>query len=270
MKKAKQNFKIASILFLLIFSMSCGSDGDDGFTPVQPRTADDVREDYSNLVINTETNDLTLESIIAGQFWNFRVIVPEGASDTNKRPLIIRLHGGASANSPNAHKSTDCLVTPGFEGMDAYIVSPNSNGFLWYEEPNIVQVQALVDLVSSNEFIDTSKIVVMGYSDGGNGAWFFSQYFPQLFSAAIPMASSYATTSQSGVVHQFAKPLYVIHGSEDQLFPIETTQGYIDDSVAVGSDITFVTAEGLDHFNSCDYVSYLQEAATWLETTVWD
>jgi fermentation-respiration switch protein FrsA (DUF1100 family) len=84
------------------------------------------------------------------------------------------------------------------------------------------------------------------------------------------MATSYATTSQSGIVHEFAKPIYAIHGSADQLFPIATTQGYIDDSVAVGSDITFVTADGLDHFNSCDYVPYLQDAVAWLQNSVWN
>ena len=54
------------------------------------------------------------------------------------------------------------------------------------------------------------------------------------------------------------------------LFPIETTKGYVDASIAAGSDIQFVTAEGLGHFEPCEYVPYLKEAVTWLETEVWN
>ncbi|MDC9722686.1 MAG: dienelactone hydrolase family protein [Urechidicola sp.] len=270
MKFISNSLKVASVLFLFLIVASCGSDDDDGPATAPIRTADDVRADFQNLTINVGVNDLTLESIVAGQFWNFRIIVPASASSTNKVPLVFRLHGGATGTNVNAHKTTDCLVEPGFATMDAIIVSPNSNGIQWYEELNIVQVLALVEMVTVNLDVDATRTVVMGYSDGGNAAFFFSQYYSSLFTAAIPMATSYATSSQSGVVHQFAKPIYAIHGSDDELFSLATTQGYIDDSVAAGSDITFVVADGLTHFNSCDYVPYLQNAVAWLENTVWD
>lgn len=263
------------IIFCLVFIfsfiiISCSSDDDDGPIPAPVRTADDVRADFQNLSINEGVNDLTLESIVAGSYWNFRIIVPAGASSSNKMPLILRLHGGATGTSESAHKSTDCLVTPGFANFPVYILSPNSNGSHWYTDLNIVQVQALIEMTATNLHVDTSRMAVMGYSDGGNGAFFFSQYYPQLFSAAIPMASSYATTSQSGVTHQFQDPLYVIHGSEDDLFPIETTKGYVQDAINAGSDITFVTANGLNHVEVCEYVPYLQDAVAWLENSVWD
>ncbi len=269
--KASYLFKILPLIIVLTFVTSCSDGEDPGPTgTVVPRTADDVREDFQALNITTGVNDLTLESIIAGEYWNFRVIVPSSASSTNKRPLIMRLHGGATGTNVNAHKTTGCLAEPGLASLEAYIISPNSNGSHWYTDKNILQVQALVDLVQTYLNVDTSKVAVMGYSDGGNGSWFFSQYYPQLFSAAIPMASSYAVTSQGGVTHTFADPIYAIHGEDDQLFPLATTQGYVNETVNAGSDVTFVVAAGLEHFNSCNYVSYLQDAASWLENTVWN
>ncbi|PHR70566.1 MAG: hypothetical protein COA67_08040 [Lutibacter sp.] len=270
MKNTFKSLKIVSFVFMLLLFVNCGGGEDDGFTPVPTRTADDVRADFQNLTINAGINDLTLESVVSGLFWNFRIIAPAGASSTNKRPLIMRLHGGATNVSSSIHQTTDCLAEPGLASLDAYIISPNSNGSHWYTDQNIVQILALVDMVSSYLHVDANKRAVMGYSDGGNGAWFFSQYYSGLFSAAIPMASSYAVTSQSGVTHQFAKPIYAIHGADDDLFPLAITQGYIDETVGVGSDVTFVVAPGLEHFNSCVYVPYLQDAADWLETTVWN
>ncbi|WP_197505850.1 carboxylesterase family protein [Urechidicola croceus] len=268
MKYSKNIFKIFIGLFL-IFNFNACSDSGDPVIPDTPRTADDVREDFISLNISSGTSDHVLESTIDNVFWSFRTIVPEVASDSNKRPLIIRLHGGAQNVSENSHTSTSCLVEPGFEGMDAIIISPNSKGSLWFDQANQVQVLALVDLAKTYLPVDINKVVIMGYSDGGNGAWFYSQYYPDLFSAGIPMASSYDTETGNGV-EAIDIPLYVIHGSDDELFPIETTEEFVNESIAAGSDIQFITADGLTHYNSCDYVSYLQNAATWLTTTVWN
>jgi len=264
------------LLISLVFSMlSCGGGDDDppgpkpGPDPIPPRSAQDVIDDFKKLTINVGTNDLVLESLEEGFFWNFRLIVPEGATDENKLPLVLRLHGAAQANSPDAHKSTDCLVEPAFEGRDVFILSPNSNEELWYSQRNQVQILALLDLVTSNLSIDNTKKVVTGYSDGGNGSWFYAQYFETLFSASIPMASSYNTANSSGVVNMINIPLYVIHGSDDELFPLETTEGFVQKSIDAGSDITFVVADGKVHTEPCTYVDELKDAVEWLFTEVW-
>jgi len=270
MKNTFNLLKTVSIVLLILSFVSCGDDEENEFTIVPVRTADDVREDFQNLTINPGINDITLESIVAGVFWKFRIIAPAGASPTNKKPLIFRLHGGATNISTTIHQTTSCLAEPGFDGVDAYIISPNSNGSLWYQEPNIVQILALVDMSTSYLYVETNKVAVMGYSDGGNGAWFFAQYYSSLFSAAIPMASSYDTTNSSGNILAISVPLYVIHGSNDDLFPIATTETFVNESIAAGSDIQFVIADGLEHFNSCVYVPYLEDAADWLVNTVWN
>jgi len=274
MKKLRTPIKIiASILFLAFFLSCSGEDGpsdDGGGGDNAVRTAADVRDDFEKLSIKTGINDLALESLIKGVYWNFRIIMPEGASATNKRPLVLRLHGGAQNDAPDAHKTTSCLVEPAFEGLNVIIVSPNSNQDLWYGEKNIVQVLALMDLIKANLPVDENKIVVTGYSDGGNGSWFFAQFYSNLFSAAIPMATSYNTKNSSGIINKISIPLYVIHGSEDTLFPLATTQGYVDASVNAGSDVKFVVADGLAHLDVCDYLPYLKNAVNWLETEVWN
>ena len=101
------------IWFLLLFILSCNSpnpnfiddQNDDGNVIIDlPRTADDVRNDFQNFDFKPGINDVSLESITEGLFWNFRIIVPEEASNLNKKPLIISLHGGAQNVSPEAHK----------------------------------------------------------------------------------------------------------------------------------------------------------------------
>ena len=180
-----------SCLFLVLISCGGDEDGPEPPPPSLPRTAQDVIDDFNNLTINVGINDLKLESLVEGVYWNFRIIVPEGATSSNLRPLVLRLHGAAQSGAATAHQSTSCLVEPAFEGKDVFILSPNSSGLLWTESPNIFQIQALEELVTGRFNIDQDKIVMTGYSDGGNGSWFFSQYFEDMISAAIPMATSY-------------------------------------------------------------------------------
>lgn len=278
MKQVKKPF----IFLLLILCLgSCnkpnsnfvelGTDNGNEEEVDKPRTTDDVIADFQALNFRVGVNDFSLESPTEGLFWNFRVIVPADASATNKKPLLFSLHGGAQNTSSESHKTTDCLISPGLDGIiDAYIISPNSNGKLWYNKNNQIQLLALYDLMTSNLPIDMNKIAITGYSDGGNGSWFYSQYYSNMFSAAIPMASSYNTKKNDGSVEAITIPLYVIHGNEDSLFPVATTQAFVNASIDAGSDIEFVIAPNLDHYQPCDYVPYLRDAAQWLVNTVWN
>jgi len=267
------------LFFLLLINLvGCNNDNpnltdqqlDDNETNM-PRTAEDVKTDFANIDFKPGINDISLESTTEDFYWNFRVIVPENASNANKKPLIFSLHGGAQNISPDIHKNTDCLISPGLDGIiDAFIVSPNSNGELWYEQNNLIQILALYDLITTNLPIDLDKIAITGFSDGGNGSWFFSQFYSNLFSAAIPMATSYDTTKSNGNIEPIGIPLYVIHGNDDTLFSIETTEGFVNASIDAGSNITFIIATGLGHYQPCDYVTYLRDAAAWLVSDVWN
>jgi predicted peptidase len=118
-------------------------------------------------------------------------------------------------------------------------------------------------------FIDENKVVITGYSDGGNGSWFYAQYYSDLFSAAIPMASSYNSVGSDGIVPKIDIPLYVIHGENDDLFPLAQTEEWVNQSKNAGSSIEFVIASGLTHYEVCNYVGYLTTATNWLQNEVW-
>ena len=194
--------------------------------------------------------------------------MPDVDFTNNNRPLIIDLHSFSGDNT-NAHMQTSCYIETGFASLDAIIISPNAGPEMWEAFNNQVQILSLVDLAVTYLPVDPAKIVVTGYSAGGNGSWFSGETQPNVFSAAIPIASSYNTTT-NGTGRLMEIPFYVIHGAEDTFFPLSLTQDWVDATVAVGSDVTFIIAPELDHFEPCNYVPYIEEAADWLLTTVWD
>jgi len=276
--KSIKPISICFLLILLLFNCNNESVFDPPNVPdvivdpdpdPGPRSLADIQEDFSNINFEVGVNDVSLENLTGGN-WTFRVIMPDVDFTNNDRPLIITLHGCAACGlSPEAHKGTACLAEPGFAALDAIIISPNSNGEIWITQNNYNQVLTLVDLASTYLPVDTEKIAVHGYSDGGNGSWFYAETLFDKFSASIPMASHYITTND-GVGRLIPMPLYVIHGENDELFPVDDVQGWVDASVTSGSDITFVIAPELTHIEPCNYIDYLKVAADWLVNSVWN
>lgn len=262
------------VLFLVLsaITLSCNKSGvfdEPDIAEPEPRTYEDMQEDFSNIIFNPGTNDVELENL-KDDIWRFRVIMPDVDFTNNKRPLIFSLHGcAACAVNPNSHKFTECLAEIGFKSLDAIIISPNSNGNLWPTLDNNEQVLTLVDLASTYLPVDTNKIVIHGYSDGGNGSWFFAETQFEIFSASIPIASQYNTTN-NGIGRLIPIPVYVIHGEEDALFPVENVENWVNASIDSGSDITMVVAPELTHNEPCAYASYLEDAADWLVNDVWN
>lgn len=260
---------ISAIAFLTIaisflFISSCKKD--ETIEPTPLRTYADLENDFDAIDISDGIIDVSLEAT-SFLTWDVRIISP-GIFEGETYPLVFTLHGAANG-SPTAHQATACLAEPGLEALGAIIVSPNGYLYQWYEGPNIQQVLTLVNLAKKYWPVDTNKIALTGYSNGGNGSWFFAETHPEIFSAAIPMASSYNTYNTDSVGRYIETPLYVIHGENDDLFPLEDTQLWVNVTEAVGTNVTFVVAPGLTHNEPCNYVSYLQDASQWLINDIW-
>ncbi len=264
--KDNRTFRLLFFLAVTSLFMACGSDSNGEVEESTEVTWEDVEKEFSELALVEGVNDFSLK-VQNNQLWRIRAIVPSISNDGLK-PLFVHLHGASGGNS-DAHKSTDCYLEPALENLDAYVISPNGGVNLWHEAVNQVQVLALTDFAKKYWNVDPNKIVVVGYSNGGNGSWFFAETQPELFSAAIPMASSYSTFDTNGSPRKIKTPLYVIHGENDELFPLSDTQNWVESSVQAGSEIEFIVAPGLTHNEPCNYIDYLKEGIAWLQSSVW-
>jgi predicted esterase len=230
------------------------------------RTFADVENDFNALDLSPGIHDISLK-MLDGDSYEFRVIAPVRNAG-EKRPMILALHGASGGNS-EAYKATACYVEPGLASLGAFILSPYGAEGLWYQPYFEQEIATLMFLAKKYWPIELNKIAVTGYSNGGNGSWYFAETQPTTFSAAIPMATSYNILNPNGSGRKINIPLYVIHGQNDELFPVAQTQAWVQASQAAGSNITWVVAPGLGHYVPCSYTPYLQQAANWLKNTVW-
>lgn len=260
--------RIIVYLFIAILFVNCSSNDDDGSEDTtRTRTFADLQQDFNEIEFTTGINDVSLLNF-DNELWRFRVIMPDVDLTNNNRPLIVTLHGYAGT-ATDAHQYTACYAEPGFASLDPIIISPFGSDIQWFENFNQELVLNLVVLAKNNLPVDGNKVVVNGYSDGGSGAWYYSEYYPELFSAGVPMASAYGSYFSDGSAHYIPTPMYAIHGENDALFPLENAQNWIDATTLSGTDVTFVVAPGLTHPEPCSYVSYLEDASTWLVNDIW-
>lgn len=229
-----------------------------------------AKKEFSEFSFEAGDNDFEL-NVLYNKKWAFRLTVPELA-DGELVPLFINLHGSALTQNSNSHKWGDCMIGPSLEetNMKAYILSPNSQGYLWFNEFNEAQVVNLVKFAIEYLSVDTERVVALGISDGGFGSWFFADTHPELFSAGIAIAQAYGLITNENGLKKTDVPVYVIHGEFDELFPFTDTESLVELSRGVGSEIEFVKAEGLGHCCACSFQPYVKDAVEWLNNSVWD
>ena len=195
-----------------------------------------------------------------GTSWKCRLTVTEEILE-QKLPFVIALHYAGDEMSFQTY--SDCLPKPAFADLPCILLAPEDKGLGWEHESNRDRIASLIDLAKQHWPIDSSKIVITGYSNGGIGTWKFASEFADQISAAIPMGGYFKDPIK------FDIPIYTIQGELDELFPPDQLNETIKASEAMGSNITFIVAEGLSHYETCSYVSFLKDAVEWLSQEVW-
>ena len=132
----------------------------------------------------------------------YAIYGPENPSELKNTslPLIIWLHGavGRSSSCPTGeiHKhrfiqTIENWESTGLEYIPAIIIAPqfcNSIESSWGSGRSIETIRALVKYATNEYNIDTSKIVLMGHSDGGTGAVIVARENQDMFYAVVIMS----------------------------------------------------------------------------------
>ena len=219
------------------------------------------------LLIEEMVNNVSLDqgvrtdsfNLKGGIVWNYSISVPE-ISENDAVPLIIGLHW---LGEHEGEQYLRCLADPGFRKLNAIIFTPDAGEYYFWDENNYSLILTLIEYAKKYWPIDSNKIVVSGYSNGGIASWFFGTNYPQMFSATIPVASSYDYNKKLKI------PFFVIHGDRDNTFPLSEMQDLVTSLKNKGSDIQLFIMEGYDHDSGCDYDYSLTQASNWLLNEIW-
>lgn len=194
----------------------------------------------------------------------YTVSVPLGLDGMKPVPLIVALHYGGDVTPHYGSGMIDTLVSPAFSELGAVAVAPDAlGGGDWTSDQNEKAVVWLTRSAMKSYPIDPKKVLVTGFSMGGQGAWFIGGRHQDVFTAVMPVAGQPAGGSLEWKV-----PVYVIHSQADEILSIGPAQRQVEQLKAKGADVELRTVSGLTHYQTGRYAAPMREAVPWLKK-VW-
>ena len=172
--------------------------------------------------------------------------VPAGYEPAAPLPLRVYLHGGVMRPLPAGDdwwRGEDRWVRD-----DAIVVAPASwNGSPWWQRSQIENVDGLLADIKRRYNIDENRVHLLGVSDGATGAYYFA------FKAATPWAAYLAfighpavlghpgtqVDGQMHVVNLRGKPLFIINGANDRLYPAAMIEPYVRLFADAGVEVAY-------------------------------
>ena len=174
--------------------------------------------------------------------------VPEYYQDNQNWPLIIALHGASGRGQDYLFAWLKVAKSRG-----AMVLAPTSIGATWsmlgQEGIDAAQLAHLLEQIKSQYRIDERRILLTGLSDGAIYSW--------LLGAQEAIGATHLAVL-SGTLHPLmaepdhtrrllSKPIYLLHGHLDELFPYQEAEASAAFLEALGMNVTYRGVPDLGH-----------------------
>ena len=152
---------------------------------------------------------------------SYALYVPESYQPEQAYPLIVCLHGAGFSGEAYLDRWIPRLG-------DRYILAcPTvAMGAWWTRYGEDLVLQVLRD-VQDRYHVDPDRIFLTGMSNGGIGAWIIGMHYADRFAGLAPMASGIDDVLFPFVENLSHTPVYVIHGQEDQVMPVQLSRDLV-------------------------------------------
>ena len=144
--------------------------------------------------------------------------VPQSYEPTRDYALIVCLHGAGFTGEAYLDRWNSRL------GEGYILACPTYPAGAWFTRRAEDLVLATVQAVQQRYRIDPNRIFLSGMSNGGIGAWLIGMHHAPLFAGLAPMASGIDDVLFPFLENLRTTPTYIIHGSQDQVMPVELSR----------------------------------------------
>jgi len=194
-----------------------------------------------------------------GQQFDNVVEVPADYDPGRTWPLRVQLHGGEGRPGPQAAPPGRQIAQhapnriPG--DPQIYVYPSGWAEVQWWDLEQVDNILRVVDDVKKRYNVDEARIYLTGISDGGTGAYYIAMKAPTIWSAVLPLNGSIAVIRSpvNGADGEMYgnnltnKPLYIVNGEGDPLYPVWHVEPHIKWFEALGVDLVFRPQAGAGH-----------------------
>jgi phospholipase/carboxylesterase len=169
----------------------------------------------------------------------YTAYVPEYYTPDRAWPLILALHGGGGNDEDFLWTWLKYAKSRGY-----LLISAKSFGATWYpwDAPSIL---SMLDDMQARYHIDPLRILLTGLSDGGSFGYEVGFAFPERFSGLAVVAGILRPHQRTPQARHL--PVYIAHGAQDQLFPIQYIRLVTDKLRELGHSVTYHELPNFGH-----------------------
>ena len=174
----------------------------------------------------------------------YRLLLPNDPPPAGGFPLLLALHGFSLTGKLLQNRLRSMLSAPyallfpdGPFPVEVRQAQPPRIGYSWYQytgdqqaflaalDFSIAHLERLLERVGSEHSVDVSRVVLLGYSQGGYLASFMALQNRQRFLGLVTISCRIkveALTDQLPALSGF--PILVLHGKQDEVVPLAPQQ----------------------------------------------
>ncbi|WHZ15428.1 MAG: hypothetical protein OJF52_002272 [Nitrospira sp.] len=156
--------------------------------------------------------------VVHDRTYQYSLSVPQSYEPVRDYGLVVCLHGAGFTGEAYLDRWKTRL------GEGYLLACPTYPAGFWFTRPAEDLVLATVQAVQQRYRIDPNRIFLTGMSNGGIGAWLIGMHHASSFAGLAPMASGIDDVLFPFLENLRATPVYIIHGSQDQVMPVELSR----------------------------------------------
>jgi predicted peptidase len=196
----------------------------------------------------------------------YTVAVPAGHSSKEPASLILALHYGGEVSPFFGAGALERIFEPAFRELGGIVVAPDCPGRGWTDPRSLEAIWAVLDDVSSDYLIDSTRTLVTGYSMGGMGTWYLAANHPDRFSVAVVVSGR---PPEDLSLEDWRVPLYVIHSRRDEVLPLDPTVTAVEALETRGAEVRLVVLDAPTHYETGRFVPALRASVPWIRA-IWN
>lgn len=197
----------------------------------------------------TPPADKASEPVVDSQW---KVTLPKGYDASKPAPLVVALHhyNGNMKNTTDRWRKAASdvgaiLLTP--QGT----VKEDGDGYSWGADINTIETDVMkaIDAVMDKHKVDTKKIVLGGYSQGGWATWAIAARNPDTFRGIIPVCGAVRPEIEKDLELPEAGHLraWIMLGSEENSIVIDSNKRAAKLLKQAGAKVDLEVYEGVGH-----------------------
>jgi dienelactone hydrolase len=175
----------------------------------------------------------------------FAVNIPSSYDPSRRYQMRVQLHGGVNLRTDNKPRNSGEIGA--LAGAEQIYVLPYAwESAPWWSDDQILNLRAILNDLKRNYNVDENRVVLTGVSDGATGAYFMAMTDTTPFAGFLPLNGFILVLSlfpaEEGRIfpnNLRNKPLFVVNGGKDPLYPTSTVEPFTRRLMSAGVEIDY-------------------------------